>query len=371
MSSCKCLFEDLSDVNLNLLSSYPNEVRNLLNLNVHDLFKLGEYEKIIKMAALLQGFDGCSEETINAIRAIVIMKIRRGLYYYPSEVIESIGKVVFLLNERKTGWTQELIKSLESQKDLESVKTWFYHRESLDKIAEVFQIIGTIESLLETAIDSDEVLNKFEFWEEDYTKIVNLVETFSFIRERIKEKAKNLLAKDGRLKTITEWSNRPFLVSSLIDNLGMEKEMKGMFAALIFENTQKVDGIHGCATEDCIKEEVDKLTESGVYSFMKDCLIMAKSQGIFIEPDDLNKYQERADNLLILANKLKDQETRNKIVKIACYIYKGLEEGYGYPFRNSIIKRFDEAGSDKDRPVLKEASKVLPFKYKRQSWRDF
>lgn len=368
-SSCKCPYSDLDTEKLKLLD--PNEVRNTLDLTVHDLFKFGENEKIIQMAALLSGFDDCSKETINAIRVIISQTIRGKPYLCEPETIECIGKIIPSLKEGKITWTQELTESLEKQENIKHIKTWLYYQKNLNKIAEIFQIKGIIEDLLETAVNSDEELNKLDFWEENYPKIVILTETFSFIKERIKEKAENMLDEDGRSKTISEWKERPCLVSFLVKDLGLEKEIREMFAALIFENTKKIDGIHECATEDCIKKEVDTLTESGVYAFMRDCLTMAKSQGIFIERDDLDKYQERADNLLILANKLENQETRNKIVKIACYIYKGLEEGYGYPFRNSIIKRFNEVDSHKDRPVLKEASKVLPFKYKRQSWRDF
>ncbi len=364
-SSCRCPYENLDLDELKLLDE--KDLRNILNLTISVLLKEGKENKILQMVALLPNLNESSKEVETITRAIVSWKIRGELYCCPPEVVESIGKIVSGLKEKKDYWTQELEKYLKAQKELKNVETWLEEQISLDKISEVFQIRKTIESLLQEAVDADEELNKLEFWEKHYSKIEKLIETFGFIEEKIKERAENALDQEGRSKTIGYWKEQPLLVSFLT-KLGLEEKIKEMLSVLVAMYTKRVNWLLKLTEEDLIKTAVEKSLRSDDILFMKTCLTMAKSMNIVINPKE---YQKMADELLILANKLKDQCTREKIVDIACYIYKGLEEEYDCLSRKSIYETYEKACSNYDRAVLKVASKVIPFEYKRQSWKDF
>ncbi len=327
--SCRCPYAGLDMRELSLLD--PKDLIKILNKAIPVLFKNGGQEgKILQMAALLEDFSGNSGDVDDAIRAIVSWELRGGelyLWKYDSKIIESISKITSCLEEGKVFWRQELIKSMEGQTSLNNISTWIKYSKNIDKIAEVFQIKGNIENLLQKAIDSDKELNKFEFWKNHYTEVSGFVKIFGYAKRNIQEKINSLIIK----------------------------------------NTKKIDEISEFANEDSIKKAVDNIV-SDDSKLIYHCLSIARHMELPINPD---KYQTTADNLLILANKLKDQNTRKNIIRIAHNTYTGLKS-YNYQFRESIIKAFDKAGNDNfDRIVLREASKVLGFEYQRQNWKDF
>lgn len=326
--SCKCPYSGLSIDDLSLLKQ--QDLKKTLNVVTPVLFKYGEKDKIIQMTALLSSFEDVSEDTLVAVRTTAVPMIRGGLYFWGSTIVESMGKVVSNLEEGKIYWTQELVNSLEKQADLKNIQTWLGRQKSLAKTAEIFQITGTIECLLENAIESDKELEELKFWIENRSKIADLVKTFVCIKKRIKQKAEVRII--------------------------IEKE--------------RINGMLGLANEESVKTVIDSLRKPVCADVMQECLALAKVLEI---PIDINEYKEMADKLLILANKLKGQELRKGIIRFAYYTYKGLEISYGYQFRDQVTAKVTGSGSENwDRAVLKAAAKVVPgLKYQKQGFWDF
>lgn len=411
-NSCRYPYEKLSIEDLEALEQQDR--REKLSEVIPVLSKYEQKEKIIRFAALLVTFENIPRKTIIAIRSAAIPMIRNRLYCSDLTTIEAMVNVLSNLEEGKVFWVEELQRSLAEDKELMEIQTWLKYYEKLDKIAKVFQIQSTIESILEKAIKSDKdldkidfwlnnqkgfaevyktfdqkenlgnmlqrtiknslELNNLDFWQKYRFRINDLLLVFSFARKEVIKRAEGALENDRESKPISYWENnscvkdKPSFISFLIDDLGLEKNLKEIIGNLLTKHTKSINFILKLAREDEIKEAVDKIVESEGYDFMQSCLTLAKNRNIPFSPE---AYEKMADNLLALTNKQNNQNTRKKIIKIACSVYAGLAITHGRTSRSSILNVFQKTNYDKDdRAALKEASKIIGFKYKRQTWFD-
>lgn len=121
--------------------------------------------------------------------------------------------------------------------------------------------------------------------------------------------------------------------------------------------------------EEKIKTVLEELVQKRKGENPFKCLKAASLMDISVDPEE---YQTVADALLKEANKERRSGTREQTIKNACNIYQILQK-YGLKNREETLKVFLNENVDYEKgvnKVIRTASKILNFKYKKQGLLD-
>lgn len=360
----ECPYSDLGIEKLKLLDEKTLEKTG--NLVIPDLFKSNQHDMIIQIAGL--GGIKYSNEATTAIIAIMSWMVRGNLYAYKPDVIEILPSVIATHSEEgEHYWTEELQKTLRNEKNLKKIDTWLAKRNSILKLAEVFNQQELIRDLLGRAIEEDEKLDEIEFWFDESFEIEKLIKTFGF-EEEIRKRAEKAIKENNN---ISYWSERLSSVQYMVENLGLSDEkVKSLLAGLIRENTEKLIDITNLTTEDAIKKAIGNLIEGDtkdIRNFMEDCLKVAKKMCPSVY-DPAGTYRIIADRLLKRANECKNDHLRWIMVVMSCRAYKEIKEGEKILKKYEKYNLYDDRGNKKGvDDVIKEASKIIKFKYRKNT----
>lgn len=149
----------------------------------------------------------------------------------------------------------------------------------------------------------------------------------------------NALLEDGELnKSIEVWN----------ENLDSIKKLIKLFHL----PAEEIKGI--------CEKAINKSKETKPFA----CMSVAGNMDICI---NLQEYLGIADEIMRAANEDNDKKSRHEKVREACLAYKALQEEHGYFDREKILKKRKEY---KMQEAIREASKILGFKYIGRFWQE-
>ena len=327
---CGCPFSGITKEELLLLDS--NELVSIAIKMIPVFLKDGKYEEIVEIAVLLPSLDGM-EKILNDNEKEFVKGAERS-FENLHDTIDSIRIALSqVVRKEPYSLTEDAIKNLAIVIDKYSIKGREYWA---NEILKVFS-------------DEEKLGGQILFWTVYFPQIKELIKTFDFSEEDIKEILKKVLKKNERLESACFWMDRFYEVSNIIETFDLLEEAREMFEGIVEKNKEN---------------DPDA------------CIEIAIRMDISI---DSQEFQKIADGFLKKANKIPGFFWRESRVAIACRVYKGLKERYHLSAdRKKILEIYNEASEDQAKTINKVifmASKIIEgeegFSYNKQGFWDF